>query len=310
MRPYISVVTTLYKSATHVNDFAARASAAASRLSDSYEIIFVNDGPTDNAPALVKSLIKENSKIKLIELSRNFGHHKAIMAGLEHATGQYVFLIDSDLEEAPEDLLDFHSKITSTPDLDAVYGFQINRKGAFFERFSGWIFYTLLTWLSDIPVPRNLTTTRLMSRRYVDGLMQFPEREFMFGGLVELAGFNTQGVAINKLDKGTSSYTLKKKIDLFVNAITSMSSKPLWLIFKSGLAITAIAFAIFFIFLVRYFLGGPSVVGWPSLILSIWMIGGITISFLGIIAIYLSKIFSEVKERPRYIIKSLSNMDK
>lgn len=309
MPPYLSIVTTLYNSAAHVNDFTLRASSSALQICESYEIIFVNDGPTDDAPKLVKSLIRENKNIKLIELSRNFGHHQAIIAGLEHSSGEYIFLIDSDLEESPEDLIEFHSKLKSTTDIDAVYGFQTSRKGRGFERLSGWIFYTLLHWLSDIRVPRNLATSRLMSRRYVDSLLQFPEREFMFGGLVELAGFNTFGMPIRKLNKGFSSYTLKKRIDLCVNAITSMSTKPLWLIFKSGLSITFLAFAIFLVFLIRHILGGPSIAGWPSLILSIWLIGGITISFLGIIAIYLSKIFSEVKTRPRYIVKSLTNMD-
>src|SRR5262249_22005503 len=153
--------TTLYYSAPYLEEFYARIKTEAERITHDYEIIFVNDGSPDNALNIAIALYENDDQVRIIDLSRNFGHHKAIMTGLAHARGSLVFLIDSDLEEEPELLGKFYNEIHNSG-ADVVYGVQRTRKGGFFERISGSIFYRIFNWLSIYPIPQNLITVRLM----------------------------------------------------------------------------------------------------------------------------------------------------
>jgi len=185
----LSIVTTLYQSADYIPDFHQRASAAAKQLvGEDYEIILVNDGSPDNSLTLGIQLTEKDHHVVVVDFSRNFGHHKAMMAGLEYATGEKIFLIDSDLEEEPEWLLDF-SHLLIAKGVDVVFGRQETRKGGWFERWSGEAFYSLYNWLADIDHPRNIVTARLMTRRYVDALLQYREREMVISCLWVITGF-------------------------------------------------------------------------------------------------------------------------
>src|SRR4051812_38723578 len=162
----LSIVTTLYRSAAHLAEFHRRITAAALQVTDDYELIFVNDGSPDDSQAVAVELSKSDPKLSVVELSRNFGHHKAIMTGLQRARGEWVFLIDCDLEEEPELLLPFWKEAEDKAS-DVVFGVQRHRKGGWFERLSGAIFYWLINRLSTYPVPPNLVTVRLMRQSYV-----------------------------------------------------------------------------------------------------------------------------------------------
>ena len=300
----LSIVTTLYCSAPHLEEFYARVCKVAEALADDFEIILVNDGSPDGSQEIALQLYRRDPRVRVVELSRNFGHHKAMMTGLSYARGDLVFLVDSDLEEEPETLKKFHERMEATG-ADVVFGVQQKRKGAIFERISGAIFFKLFNALSTNPIPQNVVTARLMSRKYVRALVQHQERETLIAGLWTITGFKQVSVPITKFHRSASTYNLRKKISHFVNAITSFSSKPLVLIFYLGCVILGLSIIAAVDLILRKLIFGTLLAGWPSLIVSIWLLGGLTIFCLGVIGIYLSKVYIEVKQRPYTIVREV-----
>jgi putative glycosyltransferase len=306
----LSIVATLFQSALYIAEFHQRASATAKQLvGEDYEIVLVNDGSPDNSLDLAVRLTVQDSHVVVVDLSRNFGHHKAMMAGLEHASGERIFLIDIDLEEEPEWLLEFSVEMLAEG-ADVVYGRQQERKGNWFEKWSGEVYYFLINWLCDIDHPKNIVTARLMSRRYVDALLRYKERELVISFLWVNTGFKQSEKIVRKHMSSSTSYSLSRKISHTVNAITSFSEVPLKLIFKLGFGIftCAMGYAACLAFN-RLFLSRP-VDGWTSVMVSIWVLGGMTISFVGVIGIYLAKIFSETKQRPYIIVRDIYGQSK
>jgi len=300
----LSVVTTLYCSAPYIEAFYARVKRAAEAVTLSYEIVFVNDGSPDESLDIAVSLYRRDPRVRVIDLSRNFGHHRAILTGLAHAGGDLVFLIDCDLEEDPELLHAFHEKLRSSG-ADVVYGVQRSRKGGWFERVSGWGFYALFNALSHARIPRNLLTVRLMTRRYVASLVAQPDREVYLPGLLAVTGFQQEPLSVRKHSREASTYTLGRKVSMLVDAIASFSNRPLIFIFYLGVAIMAISGSAGLFVLARKVLFNSLLLGWPSLIISVWLLGGMTIFCLGIIGIYLAKVFSESKQRPRTVVREV-----
>jgi len=301
----LSIVATLYRSAKYIAEFHQRTSAAASQLvGEDYEIVLVNDGSPDDSLVLAVQLAESDDHVVVVDLSRNFGHHKAMMAGLEHALGDMIFLIDSDLEEEPEWLLSFARQMEAEA-ADVVYGVQQARKGNWFERWSGELYYSLFNWLSNIDHPRNIVTARLMTRRYVDALLKFREREMVISCLWVITGFKQCQSEVKKHMTSATTYNLAKKIEHATNSITSFSEVPLKLIFYLGMVIfmSALFYAGSLVFN-RLFFSHP-VDGWTSVMVSIWLLGGMVISFVGIIGIYLAKIFAETKQRPYTIVREI-----
>ncbi|WP_151448112.1 glycosyltransferase family 2 protein [Lacisediminimonas profundi] len=300
----LSIVATLYRSAAYVREFHERASAAARKLvgEGEYEIVLVNDGSPDNSLQLAVELAGRDPHLVVVDLSRNFGHHKAMMTGLDHARGERIFLIDSDLEEAPEYLTSFAEQM-DRESCDVVYGVQGTRKGGWFERCSGYLFWKLIAALSGLPLPANVVTARLMTRQYVDALLLHDEREVFMAGLWFITGFDQRAQTVHKLDTSESTYTMRRRVSLLVNSVTSFSNLPLVAIFYVGLVILALACCyIAFLVLNWFFLSTP-VEGWTSVVASVWLLGGLIVSFMGVIGIYLSKIYSEAKRRPYTVVK-------
>ena len=306
----LSIVATLYQSASYIKEFHQRASDAARQLvGDDYEIVLVNDGSPDESLDMAVKLTDDDSHVVVVDLSRNFGHHKAMMTGLAHATGERVFLIDSDLEEEPEFLLSFDAQMKNELS-DVVYGVQEQRKGSWFERWSGQWFYRLFKALTAQTLPENIVTARLMSRRYVDALLRHEEREVFMAGLWHITGFIQCPQTVKKHSTSETTYTFRSKMSLFVNSVTSFSNAPLISIFYIGISISL--FAIFYIGLLAInwiFLATP-LSGWTSVMASIWLLGGMIISFIGVVGIYLSKVFSETKQRPYTIVRQIYARDK
>lgn len=304
----LSIVTTLYCSAPVLEEFYARACAVAERITTSFEIIFVNDGSPDNSLEIALSLYSKDQRLKIVDLSRNFGHHKAMMTGLDHAHGELVFLVDSDLEEEPELLEKLYEELDAKA-ADVVFGVQQKRKGRLFERVSGALFFRVFNLLSTHTIPANHLTARLMTQKYVAALVQHHEREFVISGLWVLTGFNQIPLLVKKHDSAPSTYSFGRKVSHLVNGITSFSNKPLVFIFYLGCLISLVSAIGAIDLIVRKILFGTLLQGWASLIVSIWLLGGITIFCLGVIGIYLSKIFIEVKHRPYAIIKDIYEHD-
>lgn len=301
----LSIVATLYQSAPYIHEFYERSCRAARALvEEDFEIILVNDGSPDNSVDLAVELHKRDTRVVVVDLSRNFGHHKAMMTGLAQASGENVFLIDSDLEEEPEWLIAFHQQMLIERS-DVVYGIQGERKGGAFERITGSAFYKLFRMLTGINQPNNIVTARLMSRRYVQALLSHQERELNIGGLWIITGFKQSTQLVRKHSSSPTTYTLSGKFSHLVNAVTSFSSLPLVYTFYSGLLISSSALLFIAYLFVRYFFISSPPSGYTSLIASVWLFAGLIIFFLGVQGIYISKIFSEVKQRPYTIIRQV-----
>jgi putative glycosyltransferase len=304
-RPRLSIVSTLYNSAPYIEEFHDRATRAARAFAgDAYEIVLVNDGSPDDSLARAVEIALGDPHVTVVDLSRNFGHHKAMMTGLAHASGELVFLIDSDLEEDPDWLATFADTLQAEK-CDVVFGVQKSRKGNRFERWTGHGFYWLFNLITGLALPANVIVARLMTRRYVEALLLHDEREVFLAGLWHITGFTQKARSVEKLDKGTSSYTIRRKLSLLVNSITSFSNKPLVSIFYTGFSISILSMIyIIYIIMQKYIFLSP-LEGWTSVMASIWLIGGMIILFLGVIGIYIAKIYSETKRRPYTIVKQI-----
>ncbi len=301
----LSVVATLFRSAPYLRDFYRRASAAARGFAgDDYEIVLVNDGSPDDSLTIALQLQAGDRHVRVVDLSRNFGHHQAMWIGLQHARGESVFLLDSDLEEAPEWLEALEAKQRETK-ADVVFGAQDTRGGSWLNRFAGAAFYRLFNVLTTTPIPENLMTIRLMSRRYVDALLQHQESTFVIAGLWARTGFSQVPVTFSKGCKPTTSYSLTSRIKLLVNCVTAFSEVPLFLVFYLGLALLASSSLVAGVLVVRWLFFGKMLDGWPSLMVSIWFLGGLCIFCQGILGIYLARVFQETKRRPVAIVRQV-----
>ena len=301
----LSIVTTLYYSQPHINEFYQRATDAAQALTPDYELIFVNDGSPDDSLNMAVKLCKLDGRVRLVDLSRNFGHHTALMTGLRYAAGDLVFVVDCDLEEPPELLSVYYEKMREES-CDLVVGVQEKRKGRGFERISGNLFYRAFNSLSAHPIPENVLISRLMTREYVQSLVSHRERELFFAGLCALTGYSQKTVTVKKEHKGKTTYSFWKKLSQTVNAVVSFSNRPLYFIFVLGIFIFFLSGAyISYLIVMKLFFS--MLVGFASIIASIWGIGGIMLMCTGIIGIYIGKIFSEVKQRP-VIVRQLHNI--
>ena len=303
MHVKLSIVTSVYRSAASIEEFTRRALAAADALYDEVQLIVVNDGSPDDSHERLLALRAADPRIIVVDLSRNFGHHKALMTGLAHARGELVFLIDSDLEEDPSWLLTFHDALR-TNSVDVVYGVQTERKGDWVERTAGRLFFNLFNRMLTHPIPVNVITARLMTARYVKALVSHQERELCLSGLWVITGFEQRPIAVQKGSRPTSSYTTRKRLSVFANAITSFSNRPLVYIFQIGMAVMALSVVAGVALLYMSLNGRIGVPGWASIMVSIWFLGGLIIFCVGVIGMYLAKIFTEIKQRPYTIVRA------
>lgn len=303
----LSVVTTLYKSKLFLDRFLDEIEKAIQLIQiEDYELIFVNDGCPEGSLDYLLSLKEEkHSKIKIIDLSRNFGHHYAIQAGLKESKGEFVFLIDNDLETPPNVLVNFYKTIKEDNTLDVVYGYQNSRKGGFIERTLGSIFWALINKLSETKIPHNILTERLMTQKYIKALLSLNDANLFLGGMMFWVGFNQKGLPIEKGQReGASTYSLKKRADLMLQAVTSFSGKPLVYLFYFGLTLSFFSFMLIIYLIVQKVLYVDEVqLGWTSLIAVNVLILGVIATFLGLIGIYLFKVFKQVQNRPNVIIR-------
>ena len=304
----LSVVTTLYKSRRFLETFLIEILISIEKLNiKDFELIFVNDGSPDDSLEYLLKRKEEIPQITVIDLSRNFGHHYAMQAGLENAKGNYVFVIDNDLEVSPSFIITCFDTLKGDQEVDVVFGYQENRKGKIIENWGGKIFWWAINKFSDVKIPKNIVSERLMKRRYVNSLLQLGDANLFLGGMMYWTGYKQMGVPIKKgIREGESTYNTRKRLELMIQAITSFSGKPLEYLFYSGIFIT-LASLIFVLYLVgmKLFLGDSIQLGWTSLVALNVLILGIISTFLGLIGIYIFKIFKQVQNRPNFIIREI-----
>lgn len=268
-----------------------------------HELIFVNDGSTDGTREILEGLLPGTPQNRLINFSRNFGHQAAFSAGLKHATGNAVVIIDGDLQDPPSLIRDMLKKWEEG--FQVVYAQRKKRKGeTVFKRASAHAFYKILHALTNIDIPMDTGDFRLMDRVVVDQLNALPERNRFLRGLVCWVGFKRVGIPYDRNERsaGTSKYPLRKMFRLAMDGITSFSTTPLKLSFLTGMVATIVAFGLFVWSVLEKFLNPVTTVpGWASLMTAVVFFGGIQLMCIGILGEYIGRIYEEVKQRPLYI---------
>lgn len=300
----LSIVTTLYRSAATIDEFYRRALAAAEHVTDNIELIMVNDGSPDDSLERALALHAADARVVVVDLARNFGHHKALMTGLTHARGDLVFMIDSDLEEEPELIEPFYRRLAQG-DCNVVYGVQEARRGGPIERATGALFFTLANALSDQSIPRNNVMARLMTRDYVRTLIRHRDREFVLIHLFQLTGYRQVALPVRKFPRSASTYSLRMQVEMAVKFLTTTSTRLLYLILYVGICIFSLSAIVIVYFLGRYITSGIGVDGFTSQIVSIWFLGGLIILILGILSIYIANILAETKRRPYTVVRQV-----
>lgn len=299
----LSIVTTAYRSQASIAEFIRRALAAAEPHFASVEVIVVDDGSPDRAADIVRELAEHDGRIVLVKLSRNFGHHKALITGLEYARGDFTFLLDSDLEEEPENLGPMLDAMRETG-ADVIYGVQQQRKGGWVERVSGELFYDIFGWLSEIKLPRNVSTIRLMTRRYLDSFLRFRDHNPVLVPLGLLAGFKQAEFTFTKQNISETTYSLGKRFSWLLLVIPSFTGRPLLLLFWLSLVLSLGSF-LFGMFVVVRAVIGPVQDGWSSLMAAILFFFSLNALFTGMLGLYIKLILDEVKDRPRTVVQEV-----
>jgi dolichol-phosphate mannosyltransferase len=304
-----SLVIPLYNEEEVIHETIKRVTAVMSNKDFEYEIVFVNDGSKDKTEEIVKGYSKEDKHIKLISLSRNFGHQTAITAGMDNAVGDAVIVMDADLQDPPEVVLQMIDKFNEG--YDVVYAIRAKRKGeTFFKKFTAKVFYRFLKSMCDVEIPVDTGDFRLISRQVSDVLKNLTERNRYVRGLVSWVGFKQTGIYYEREERfaGETKYPLKKMIKLSVDGITSFSTKPLKLSEWVGSIMAIVGFIYAIVIIIQKIAGTSMEAGWASTIVAILIIGGIQLIMLGIAGEYIARIFDESKNRPLYIIKEKVNM--
>ena len=249
----------MYCSSAYIDEFLNRISKAATKITGSFEIILIDDGSPDDSLEIAKRLIQNFDNLKVVELSKNHGHHRAMMIGLNHASGNFVFLTDIDLEESPGNLSIFWETHEKNPEVDVIYGLQPEKDTPFIRKQFSNTFYSFFNSLSSIKISNRELVSRLMNRNFVNNLLKYGEQSIFLPALWTDAGFNQVSIQVSKSFDGISTYSLIKRITLAVDALTSFSAKPLIYVFYSGLSISMLAMlAIFYLLLQKIFIGRPA----------------------------------------------------
>ncbi|MEW6108439.1 MAG: glycosyltransferase family 2 protein [Nitrospirota bacterium] len=270
---------------------------------DSYEIIMVDDGSTDNSWSDIKAAHERDRRFKGISFSRNFGHHIAITAGLDYAKGDAVILMDGDLQDPPEEIPKLYEEFKKGYDL--VYGIRQHRNDPVFKRITSFLFWWILRRFSGVDIPQGQTMMRLMSRRLVDALNEMREHARFIHGMMAWAGFNVTSVEVehHARIRGKSKYNIAKMFRLAFNAVTSFSTVPLRLATYIGFISSFISLIVGLFFVYQKIIHGIPVPGYASIIVSIFFVGGVQLLVFGIFGEYLGRTYQEIQRRPLYILK-------
>jgi putative glycosyltransferase len=299
----ISIITTTYNSSNTIRTFDNEIRNQLENLKLTYEIIYIDDGSGDGTSEILKEICQNSNDTKAYIFSRNFGHHKALWAGISKSSAKWNFLTDSDLEESPANLEIFWQAKESNPGIDVFVGHQVSRRGSFWERLTGSIMWRFISSSSDIHIPVNLVTSRLFTSNVREVISNFSEKEIFIAHTFAFTGFRQLLVPIEKLSLKKSHYDLKKKLKLALDGITNTSIKPLKYIFMFGLTFEILSFLSILLLVYLKVMGVTTVQGWSTLVALNLFTSGIILLSIGIVGLYISRIFLEVKGKPSFIIR-------
>ncbi len=301
--PHLSVVIPVYQAEHCLDELYQRLKAALESITPDFEIVLIEDCGGDNSWQVIERLAAADPRVRGIQFSRNFGQHYGITAGLDHCCGDWVVVMDCDLQDRPEEIPRLYTK--AQQGYDIVLARRGARRDPLLKRITSNLFYKLFSYLADIEYDGQTGNFRIMSRKVVANFRRIREQLRFFGGLVQWMGFPTASIEVEHAERheGKSTYTFAKLWKLAAETIIAYSDKPLRLAIRFGFIMAFFAFCYGVYIFIRALLYGSPIEGWSSLIVSLYFIGGIIIAILGIIGIYLGKTFDESKKRPLYIVR-------
>lgn len=302
----ISVVIPLYKCSSSVNVLYDRLVKTLDPLTnDKFEIIFVNDASPENDWEVVRLCAKTDERVVGINLSRNFGQHCAITAGLDYVAGDWIVIMDGDLQDQPEEIEKLYNKAQTG--FDVVVGKRTDRQDKIFKRLTSKAFYMVFNYLTDQKLDNRIANFGIYSKQVIGSVKQYREKDRSVGLLISLVGFNRAEIDINHSSRpsGFSGYSFSKRLNLALDHILSHSNKPLFLSVKGGfiLSVFSSMYAVWLI--LRFFLWGNIANGWTSLMVSLFFLSGVMVSVIGMVGLYVGKTYDQVKNRPLFIVKDI-----
>lgn len=309
MRPFLSLILPIYNEEENIDELYQRSKKVLSSLGD-YEIIFINDGSKDNSLKKLIDLSHIDKNVKIIDFSRNFGHQIAITAGLDHASGDAVIIMDSDLQDTPETIEEMVKKWKEG--FEVVYGKRRTRKDSFFKKATAYIFYRLLKKFTNIEIPEDTGDFRLMDRKVVEEMKKLREHSRFMRGLTSWVGFKQTSVLFDREERkhGRTAYPLSKMLKFAIDGITAFSYIPLKLAAYLGLTTTFLSIIGIIYALYRKIFHPEEVIsGWTFTIICIFFIGSIQLIVLAVMGEYIGRIYTETQQRPLYIIRDKINFE-
>lgn len=306
--PLISVVSPVYCCEGCLRELCARLTATLGSITGEFEIILVDDASPDGAWKTMRELCAQDSRIKAVGLSRNFGQHYAIAAGLEQASGEWVVVMDCDLQDRPEEIAALYSK--ALEGYDVVFGEREVRRDGWLKRTSSRAFIGVLNYLSGADYDYRTANFGVFHRRVVDAVRSMGDSSRFFPVMVRWTGFRRTSIPIKHeaRSEGRSAYTWRRLMRLGLDIILSNSDKPLRLVAVAGIVISMVALAITAYSLLRYLHGDVEVAGYTSLIASMWLLSGVMLFCMGVIGLYVGRVFESVKARPVFIVRERINL--
>lgn len=305
---HISIISPVYNASEILNTLIERIIQNIELITDNYEIILVEDGGSDNSWEVIKDAAKLNSKIKACQLSRNFGQHYAITAGIDISDGDWLIIMDCDLQDRPEEIINLYQK--ANEGFDIVLARREFRKDTKLKKIYSLLFYRILGYLTGTNQDETIGNFGIYNSKVIREIKKMNESIRYFPTMIKWVGFNTTAINVKHSlrNSGKSAYNFKKMLNLAIDIILAYSDKPIRLIIKLGLVISLISFFLSIFTFYKWIIGDIQVSGYSSLIISIWFLSGFIITTLGLVGLYIGKIFEGVKKRPLYIINNTINI--
>ena len=303
----ISIISPVYGAADLLEELVSGIQKSVSMLTDDYEIILVEDHSPDGSWEIIENIAKTNDKVKGISFSRNFGQQEAIHAGMEYSSGDFIVTMDCDLQDIPEEIINMYNK--SQEGYDIVLASRVDRKDGTFKKIFSKLFYGILNYLIDVDIDPTVANFVLYRREALDAILSMGDYYIYYPYMVNWIGFKKCIFPIKhaeRKDNKKTSYSVKKRFKLALITIISFSDKPLRMVLSAGIMIVMVTLIFVLVLVVRYLKDDIDVPGWMSIFVSLWFIGGIIISVLGMVGIYVGKIFGNVKNRPNYIVRKVT----
>lgn len=299
----ISVIVPIYGCSGSLESLYERLKTSLLSIVDDFEIIMINDASPDDAWQKIKTLSEKDNRVKGVNFSRNFGQHRAIAAGLDYTKGDWVVVMDCDLQDRPEEIVKLYNK--AQEGYDAVFGLRYNRNDSFLKKIGSKIFYKIYNYFLKANVDGAMGNFSIISSKVVKELKKLQEQNHSYLLFIDWLGFDRATIKIehSHREEGKSSYTFNKLLALAIDSIISQSNKPLRLSIKFGFILSLLSASYAMYLILRYILDDITVAGWTSVIVSIYFIAGLLFANLGFLGLYIGKIFDEQKKRPLYIVK-------